>query len=270
MSAIASRPSLSAMDSIAKTAGMKKIFLISALLAIGILALLRNENGTNSAPANLAPESRAAARRTAIPREDVQSLLKDIENSTALEDEGERAALFARSVEKLVKLDPAAALTWASALPDESERNLVLKSVCAEIAQSNPAAAIDAMERFGVLDDRSSIENFAQLWSINDISAATAWASAKPPGEPRDRLLARIAIVRADTEPSEAAEFLVKNVNPGEAQTEAAISILHRWALRDWDSARQWMDKFPEGPLRERAQNEITGIKSLLDVNPAY
>ncbi len=262
---------------------------------------MSNENRTISTSVHQTPESRIPARRIAAPRETVQAALNAIENAVALEDEGARAALFSQFVERLVKLNPAAAvgflatldgdiraeylqrlgqfwaaqdgaaaLKWASELPDETERNLALKSVCAEIAQVNPALAIETMERFEIPDDRSTLENFAQLWADDDLVAATAWAAAKPPGESRDHLLARIATVRSKSDPREAVDFLVKNVMPGEAQTEAAISILHQWALRDWDSARQWMEKFPEGPLRERAQNEITGLKSWLDTNAIY
>jgi hypothetical protein len=34
--------------------------------------------------------------------------------------------------------------------------------------------------------------------------------------------------------------------------------------LQDWDAAKQWVDQFPEGALRERAQNEIAGVKNYL------
>jgi hypothetical protein len=39
---------------------------------------------------------------------------------------------------------------------------------------------------------------------------------------------------------------------PGERQTEAAISVLHQWALRDLNAATAWTFTFPEGALRQR------------------
>jgi hypothetical protein len=283
-----------------KTPGMNKIFILTTLLAAGVFALLNKENRMVFISAHRTPQSRTSAHRITASLEEVHAAL-NAKNAAALGTEGEHGAVFPQFVERMVKLDPAAAvaflatldgdaraeylqrlgqfwvaqdraaaLKWASELSNESERNLALTSVCAEIAQVNPAAAIEAMERFEVPDERSSLENFAQLWADDDLVAATAWASAKPAGPSRDRLLARIATEQSKSEPREAVDLLVKNVTPGETQTEAAISILHQWALRDWDSARQWMEKFPEGPLRERAQNEITGLKSWLDMNAVY
>jgi hypothetical protein len=157
--------------------------------------------------------------------------------------------------------DPAAALRWASLLQDETERASTLRAVCVELGQVDPEAAIRTMEDLSVPDDASTLDNLAQLWAGKDMTAATEWALARPAGESRDRLLSRMAFVMAERSPREAATLVVESIPPGETQTEAAISIVHRWALQDWNAAKEWVDLFPEGPLRERAQHEIAGIK---------
>jgi hypothetical protein len=129
------------------------------------------------------------------------------------------------------------------------------------VAQTDPEAAIRAIENLSLPDDKSTLDSLAQLWATRDISAATTWALARPAGETRDSVVDRVGYVMAEKNPLEAANLVAKNITPGETQTEAAISILHRWALQDWSSARDWAHRFPEGPLRERAEREIAGIK---------
>jgi hypothetical protein len=161
--------------------------------------------------------------------------------------------------------DPAAALQWASILQDDTERVSATGTVCLEMAQANPEAAIHALEKLGMSHDKSTLDNLAQLWATRDISAAAAWALARPGGDARDSLVARVAFVMSETNPSEAANLVVNSVPAGELQSEAAISIVHRWALRDWKAAQEWVDRFPQGPLRQRAQAEIAGSKDYRD-----
>jgi hypothetical protein len=221
-------------------------------------------------------------------------LVAEIEKAMAGHDEVEWRSVFEKRLPALIDLDPAAAaallaniepgsfrdeyllrlaqfwaardskaaLEWASTLEDQSERMITLQNVCLEIAQSDPEAAIRTMENLELTDYTTSLENMVQLWAGKDTLAASAWALARPEGEQRDNLLARVAYVMAEQNPIEAAKLVVNSIAPGEVQTEATISIVHRWAAQDWNSARAWVDIFPEGPLRERAWTELAGIKA--------
>jgi hypothetical protein len=160
---------------------------------------------------------------------------------------------------------PGAALHWASTLQDDTERVSAIGTVCLEMAQVNPEAAIQAMEKLGLSNDKSTLDNLVQLWAAKDISAATAWAVARAGGDARDSLIARVAYVLSETNPRQAAKMVVNNVPAGEIQSEAAISIVHRWALQDWNAAKAWVDLFPPGALRDRAENEIAGMKDYLN-----
>lgn len=149
-------------------------------------------------------------------------------------------------------------VAWAAALEDESERQSAINSACLEIAQSDPAFAIQTLEKFDPAPDSRILQDLTQLWSAVDSAAATDWILSRAASADRDRLLARVAYVIAKDDPRRAAHLLIENTSPGEAQTEAAISILHNWALTDSASASQWVELFPPGPLRERAQSELT------------
>lgn len=39
------------------------------------------------------------------------------------------------------------------------------------------------------------------------------------------------------------------------------MSVLQQWAIRDPAAARAWVARFPEGPLRTRAEEELAGIR---------
>ena len=158
--------------------------------------------------------------------------------------------------------DAPAALEWASTLSNETERASSIKAICLQLGQSDPAAAIQTMDSLKIPEDRGTIENLAQLWAAKDLDAAKAWALAKPEGESRDGSLARVAYVMANDSPSEAAQLVVNKIPPGEIQMEAAMSIIHTWARQDWQAVQQWVDRFPEGPFRDRAQAEIKGIQN--------
>jgi hypothetical protein len=42
------------------------------------------------------------------------------------------------------------------------------------------------------------------------------------------------------------------------------MSVLHQWGLQDLPAATAWAEHFPEGPVRDRAILELTGIRNAL------
>ena len=162
---------------------------------------------------------------------------------------------------------PAEALAWLTNAPDGSQRDTVAEIVLPQLAQTNAAAAVALAEH--CLDVGNSnvaqnlLDSLAQLWAGQDMQAASAWALAKPPGEQRDRLLGRVAFVQSQTNPEEAARLVVEQMSPGATQTEAAISVMHQWALRDANAAMKWAEAFPPGNLRDRAINEVKNVSAV-------
>ena len=161
---------------------------------------------------------------------------------------------------------PAEALAWLRNAPDGTQRVAIAEIVCPQLAQTNPAAAVALAENClgggtnGVA--QNLLDNLAQVWAGQDGQAASAWAMAKPPGEQRDHLFGRIAFVQSQTNPEEAARLVVEQMSPGAAQTEAVISVMHQWALRDANAAMAWAKAFPPGDLRERAINEVKNVSA--------
>ena len=160
-----------------------------------------------------------------------------------------------------VRQNPAEALTWLRSAAAGKARDTVVETVCARVAESNPAEAVSLAERYS--GGRSNLlENLIQQWADQNELAARAYAINKPAGEERDRLLGRVAFTRSKENPAEAARLVVEWISPGQVQNEAAISVLHQWALRDPNAAQAWAQLFPDEGLRDRALAEVANISS--------
>ena len=170
---------------------------------------------------------------------------------------------------------PAAALAWAQYATNGPQRDTIAEIVCPQLAQTNPLAAVVLAEN--CLDSGTNavvqnlLDNLAQTWAEQDEQDAYAWASATPPSEGRNRLLERIALVQAKTNPYKAAESVAEQMSPGEIQNEAAISVLYQWSQQDASAAKAWAESFPPGDFRDRAINEVKNVSAYSSgTQPAY
>ncbi len=164
--------------------------------------------------------------------------------------------------------DPAGAERWAAQLVSPSERASALSDMCFQIAQTNAAQALFKAEQYGLGTAPGAVlENLAQQWAGQDFYSAVNWVEQQPAGEQRDQMLSRLAFVQSATAPSEAVKMVVDQISPGPIQTEAAISVLHQWAVHDLAGARSWVDLFPAGPLQDRADTELDNIAAYQNPN---
>jgi hypothetical protein len=168
-----------------------------------------------------------------------------------------------RSLDELrdwARQDPNAAITWAAQQLAGDDRDEVLATACFQIAQADPAQAVALAGKFS-LTNHATLVNLVQQWAEQDMQAAFAWADAKSPAAARAELFERIALVWSQTDPANAASLVVERIAAGPEQEEAAISVLHQWALRDMSGAMAWVRLFPEGNLRDRALGELAGAE---------
>lgn len=154
--------------------------------------------------------------------------------------------------------DSSAALNWAATLNNSADREAALTEVCLQRAESDPAEAVRIRSQF-VTDEKpnAGLETLIQRWAEKDLTAAIEWGLSRAAGEQRDLLVARVALVQAQTSPFEAATLVTEKIPAGRTQTEAAIAVLNRWASRDMAAAGQWVASFPEGDLRARGYKEL-------------
>jgi hypothetical protein len=144
------------------------------------------------------------------------------------------------------KRNPHAAWDWALKEPDDDHRVEMLGELCCQIAEDgDPARAVTLADNL-YLTDLGTLANLGQQWAQKDLPAAREWAVAKPTGDEKNELLERVAYVWASSDPANAARLVIEKMSPGSAQTEAAISVLHQWALQNFDDAAAWVDLFPK------------------------
>ena len=70
-------------------------------------------------------------------------------------------------------------------------------------------------------------------WAAKDFARAYEWTKTQEPSAWGDGILARLAFVRAQTDPIAAADLVATDMPVGRARDEAVFSVIHQWALRD-------------------------------------
>jgi hypothetical protein len=157
--------------------------------------------------------------------------------------------------------DAEAALKWVSSLKDASGRRSSRATVCLAVAEEDPRRAVMLALAHGAdeEDDGGLLKSLTMQWCEKETENVLEGAQSQPPGEWRDRLLARASFVLSKTDPSRAAQ-VVAGLEGGTLQDEAAMAVLHQWALKDPSAALQWSETFSEPMLRERALAEVSNL----------
>lgn len=173
---------------------------------------------------------------------------------------------------------PAAALAhgWATrdetglhahldALPAGDWKHLVAKSAAEEtLVADRPDATLALLDKIGGADARRDElrEWAATKWAMAEPANAAAWAENVARARPEfgERLLAAVAVGRANRDPEAAAAWLLKTTRDPAAQVAAAEAIARLWTARDAEAAARWADGLPAGPLREAAEGGLLAI----------
>jgi hypothetical protein len=116
------------------------------------------------------------------------------------------------------------AIEWVTAMKDDGERDIAATEIVSQVAQADPAHAIEVSDLFGIGRNDGTVEHIAQLWAVEDLQASRHWVEAQPPGAQRDLLLARIIAVEAQTAPADAASTALSQIAAGPMQ-DAAVEF---------------------------------------------
>ena len=173
-----------------------------------------------------------------------------------------REELLRQLLQTWTTSDATAALAWAGRLTDPNEQQSSLIYATKQMAELDPAAAAVAVGSLTAEGQAAVTGDIALTWAGKDLTGALKWAASQPAGEQRDAIMARVAFVESRTAPEAAANLVIKEIPSGLAQEEAVMSILHQWALQDFQAAKAWADRFPASQLLDRAMAELSGIAS--------
>jgi len=174
-----------------------------------------------------------------------------------------REELFRQVARVWSQSDPKQAVEWASNLNNLSERENALTLVCLGIAETDPQTAMGYAQQASLDQDTGAMESLAQAWAAHDLNGALTWAAQLPASEQRDPMLARLAFSQAQSDPVHAATMVAEQISPGSVQDEAAISVLHQWALQDPTAAAAWLEEFSPGSLHDRGEQELASIAAV-------
>jgi len=152
------------------------------------------------------------------------------------------------------------AMGWAMKLALPEERQAVGEFVCYRVAEDDPRSALVLATGAGFGVESPLAADLTQQWTEREWAQASQWVLAQPQGVARDQMVGRLVFVLAARDPAGAGRLVVDELPEGAGQEEAAISVVHQWALRDATGVALWVAQFPDGPLRTRAERELAGV----------
>jgi hypothetical protein len=168
-----------------------------------------------------------------------------------------------RRVREWAAQDQEGVLKWAAQLPTVEERQVIQAEICNQTAEHNPAGAVALAESLHFDEAGNDVlPKLVERWASTDLPAAQSWVNGRLEVEDRERYLERIASVMSQTVPLDAARLVAEQISPGPVQFEAAMAVLRQWAARDYAGAATWVERFPEGAIRDRALAEMSGVAS--------
>ena len=278
-------------------------WLVAGVLAILAAAVVfsgkaSRPSGSYESPAAIGSPSTSSSRspRSSLPetprprygnssRDDLAAALKDRDADKAIRlltdltpsDPAAIAALVLTGADPAIRvdalrtvarewaaLDPAKAMAWAQALPDEDEREDVSEFVCYRVAEDDPLKAREMAVAAGFGPDSSLSTDLVQQWAAREPAKARDWVLSQPPGDSREILLTELAPLLAQQDPAAAGRIVSEELT-GSHQEEAAMSVLYQWARKDAGAATAWVQQFPQGALKKRAEEELQGILAMED-----
>lgn len=222
--------------------------------------------------------------------EDVPLLWQRLDASLRQSEFG--TLLFRRWTE----LDAHAAAAWATGLPMGEERDALLKQAALVWSAQDLKGAIVWSEGLVVASERQVIGiTLAQESVRQDPFTALELAARLNPGTERDRLMLRAINEWAASEPVEALKWTAKIDDPawqkevrqslipviasidGEAGAQLAaswllggpdvertvVAVVQRWAQESPEAAAEWVARFPAGPMRLAALDNLKRLQTI-------
>jgi len=148
-----------------------------------------------------------------------------------------------------------------SSSDESTDRGILFARQCLALAERDPLAAMEMATTNHLQDvDSGLAASLISQWAGQDFDRAYQWTRTQEPGAWRDDMLARLAYVRAQTDPIAAARLVATDMSASPTRDEAVISVIHQWALRDARGAAFWAQSLPDEILRQRASAEIAGL----------
>jgi hypothetical protein len=157
-------------------------------------------------------------------------------------------------LERWVETAPDAALAMLGHLPAENANNKDLPTkLLYGIASKQPDAALARLDLLQTKEQRNSvIDKALNTWSGRDITAASAYTDALPPGEDRQAAIGGILGAAFKESPESALTWATTLTDP-ERRAKSVADYLNKWRKKDSAAAQNWLDHAPlDDTLRQK------------------
>jgi hypothetical protein len=149
------------------------------------------------------------------------------------------------------RTDGRAAVGWANSITNDREREAALLGIC------TAETTLTAQEIFNIGMAMQSAEAKALVtssalrkWGLDAPEEALRWGVRNgAAGEQMAELLMNIAESKGAREAAASLPYLENKIDQG----NSAIGLLQRWSVQEPTAALDWLERFPEGELRDRA-----------------
>jgi len=153
--------------------------------------------------------------------------------------------------------DPQAAFAWSCKLPGEEEQQNCVAIICQKLAYKDPVQAMALAESYTGPSRHSLIHGAIGPWMAQDPDAAITWIQRIESPKARDLCWTSAVDDLALKDPERAANLVLDHIGSNDLMEYAVIGVLSRWMVQDRQAATRWVDSFPPGNLRTRAENEL-------------
>jgi len=154
--------------------------------------------------------------------------------------------------------DAQAAWDWSASLEDGETRDAALLSLAYEPAREDLALAFERSTQLADGPDRARLLAHAVAnWALTEPQAALD--RVREIGVPalRNSTLGRLATRWAESDPRGAATLAVEAMDAGPEQDRTIAAIVQRWAQQDPAGVGTWVATFPDGTVKQNAQEHI-------------
>jgi hypothetical protein len=143
---------------------------------------------------------------------------------------------------------------WMEQLPNGPERQSAQECLAADSAFTSPMDSLRLTCALPSSPTRDEIiARATATWAASAPENAVAWAKQIGDDTLRQQVISGIAITWGESNPLSACDLAANSLPSGPVQDKAMLGIVQRWMMIDTPGATAWVDKLPEGALRQAA-----------------
>jgi hypothetical protein len=156
----------------------------------------------------------------------------------------------------------AAAHRWVIAFAEPAEQATLLLEVAQAGVGSSPVQALGVVHDLPASAARDElIAACLREWSSLAPDEASAWALALPEAMARQHAVAEVATTVARRDSATATDLALDHLVDDEVFARALVGIVAQARGGNPERIREWIDRFPEGPLKHSALAEFTRLE---------